>query len=262
MARLNLICNGMMLFDEIDDHTVQIVIPNISGHVRRFCKDPKPAQNVLEPLAVGAYSLSGPPPTATPLRDLINPDRYLVLKQGVVELDMAAAQPVSAIVRVPKPSYTRLFRASEPTGSVFGDTSTDTAFAIPTIHHDVVVFSYVDLPPDTVLTLERQTGGPLASVTTQADEIINWVLYSTEQAPLPGGSDPHATEFKTILKVDGQATDFSLSAIGLKDGPHSTGVGMSPHHMAAFHELPPTPMGSVIELESGDLGCSGAARAR
>lgn len=259
MARLNLICNGMMLFNEVDPQHVQIVIPDITGHVRKFCGDPKPAQDKLVDLPIGGYQLQGPTATAGALRTLISPDRYLIVRKDTVTFDQAAAAAVSAIVTVPMPPLVRLFRASEPTASVFGNTPVTAAFARPRIHHDIVVFSYVNLPAGINLTIQPQAGPPLATTTPAAGDIVNWVLYSTEKAPLIGGAPPHVTALNDLLILNAAHTDFSLSGIGLKDGLHSTGIGMSAHHMAAFHELPPTALGSVIGLDSGDLGCSGVA---
>jgi hypothetical protein len=256
MPRFNLICNGMMMFREVDATHVQIVIPDIQAHVRKYCTDTKPAKSNLKDLPIGKYQLQGVPAVAGSLRKLINPDEYLVLKKATVEFDEAAAGPISAVLTVPKPGSVRLFRASEPTASVFGGTSVSTAFAKPHTHHDVVVFCYKNIPAGTV-RLQTDAGAVLASATPGADDIVSWVLYSTEEDPMAGGDPPHPTTLNNLLQVGGVHTDFSLSAIGFKDGLHSTGIGVSSHHMAAFHELPPTPLGSVVDLNSGDFGCSG-----
>ncbi len=68
---------------------------------------------------------------------------------------------------------------------------------------------------------------------------------------------PHDTAINNLLKVGGAHTEFSLSAIGFKDGAHKTGIGISMYAMAAFHELPQDPQGSVVDLNCGDFGCSG-----
>jgi hypothetical protein len=260
MPRFNLICNGMMLFREMDATNVQIVIPHIEGHVRKYCTEKKPAKSNLNDLPAGKYQLQGVPAEAGSLRKLISPDEYLVLKKDTVAFDEAAASPISAIIAVPKPGLVRLFRASEPTASVFGKTPVSTAFAKPHTHHDVVVFCYKDVPLGTV-SLLPEAGAALASATPGADDIVSWVLYSTEEDPITGGDPPHPTTLNNVLQVGGINTDFSLSAIGFKDGLHSTGIGVSAHHMAAFHELPPKPLGGVVDLNSGDFGCSGVVLA-
>jgi hypothetical protein len=47
MARLNLICNGMMFFNEVGDE-LQIVMPEIKGHIRGYCVDPEPTKDGME----------------------------------------------------------------------------------------------------------------------------------------------------------------------------------------------------------------------
>lgn len=262
MGRLNLICNGMMIFDDFDETTVKIVMPTIEGHVRKYFVGDRPYQNGTVDLQVGSYELVGPPPSDKKLIGLISPRQYLCILKGPVEVDFDKAAQTSAIVTVPKPKLVRLFRASEPSGSVFGDTPANVAHDTPATHHDVVVFSYFDLSSGTSIQLKDGNGNILASVGAIAGQTINWVLYSDEADPLTFGMLAHPTDgLNELLKIGGAGTHptFQLSAIGRKDGAHSTAIGVTPLHMAAFHELPETDTGVPVQLHSGTMGCSGAA---
>jgi hypothetical protein len=255
MARLNLICNGMMLFHEVGDGTLQIVIPSIEGHIRKYGSHPEPAQNLLTDLPVGLYALNGPTSSGAALRSLMNPDQYLMLNKKLVSVNLEAAALVSAIVTVPMPTLIRLHRASEPTGSVFGSPAMQAAaHAVPTIHHDVVVLSYLNLPAGMNIAL-----GSLISETATTDGIFNWVLYSTEAEPLRGGAAHSTGALNNLLIFQGAPTDFALSAIGPKDSPHATGSGMSHLHMSAYHELPAEPAAPVTQALTGYDGCTGLA---
>jgi hypothetical protein len=256
MARLNLICNGMILFNQLDDRRVEIVIPTVAGHVRSFCSEDVPTQTNLSPVPVGSYSLAGPTATPGSLRDLIETKHYLVLKQNVVAFDRPQAVATSAIITVPMPPSIRLFRASEPAGDglgPFGSTDPQVAYAVPRLYHDVVVFCYPDVPAGTTVSID-----PLASVVAGETEAINWIFYSTDRSAVTEDSGPHVTSLNDLLTVNGRKTDFSLSAIGFRDGSHSTGVRVKARHMLAFHELPLDDSHPPIDLESGELGCSGA----
>jgi len=77
MARLNLICNGMMLFNATNDGNVQIIIPAIVGHRRGYCTAPNPAQDQVRNLATGSFRLNGPVSSGLKLSALLGPDRYL-----------------------------------------------------------------------------------------------------------------------------------------------------------------------------------------
>ncbi len=260
MARFNLICNGMMLFREVNSSWVEIIIPTIPGHVRKICTKEVPAKSNLDDLAIGQYDLQGVAPVPASLRQLINPRQYLVLKRDGVVYNEAAAIAVSAIITVPMPDLVRLFRASEPKASVFGGTPQSVAFEKPRIHHDIVAFCYTNVQPGTI-TLQLQAGNATATAPVVADDIISWVLYSTDEDPLLPHDLPHDTAINNLLQVGGVNTEFSLSAIGFKDGPHKTGVGVSMYAMAAFHELPQNPQGEVADLNCGDFGCSGVVLA-
>ena len=260
MARLNLICNGMMLFNEQEDGTVQIIVPDICGHLRKFCGVPNPTQSTMMDLPTAAYDLIVPVKHKVSLRSMLSPEHYLFLDNSVVSLDQAAAAKVSAIVTVPMPSLVRLFRASEPSGSVFGGTIPKAAFARPGVHHDIVVFSYCDLSAGTKVAMGVNGNPPLAVATLSDTDILNWIVYSTEEYALAIGAPPHSTDaLNNLLTFDGQKTDFSLSGIGKKDGAHSTGIGIMEVHMSAIHELPKLMGGPTSLFVSGDLGCSGGA---
>lgn len=192
------------------------------------------------------------------LVSLISPKTYLVLRKGSVILDQTAAEKVSAIFTVPMPSVVRLFRASEPSKSVFGTTPTDAAYAVPAVHHDVVVFSYVGLSEETEVMFKPPSSSGIRPHTTTVGKFTNWILYSTEK---PDTRPPHSTKPLNdllLLTMDGKHTDFSLSSEDPKDGPPATtGIGASEEHLLAFHELPPSKGRQVGKL-STDSYCSGS----
>lgn len=266
MTRFNLVFNGMILFNEIDNALVQVIIPKIDNHVRAFTSASKPARDRLIFLDTTTYVVSGLPaaPANAALRPLIPSMYYLLLKSGTVTINQAGAAAVSSIFQVPIPQIVRLFRASEPTANVFGSTTTSAAFDNPTVYHDIVVFSYTDIAPSTKISFKEQVATtPLATVTTPSNDVtINWVVYSTEGQAITDNRDKHVTAFNDFLLVNGQPTDFSLSAIGLKDVPYSSGAGLTPDHMKAVYELNLTASTLPAEEVSGVLGCSGGAIVR
>ncbi len=175
MARFNLICNGMMLFREVNSSWVEIIMPTIPGHVRKIGTKEVPAKSNLDNLGVGRYQLQGPSPVAASLRQLINPRQYLVLQRNLVEYNEAAAAAISAIITVPMPDLVRLFRASEPKASIFGNTPLSVAFERPRIHHDIVAFCYNNVPAGTI-ALQPQNGNATATANVGADDIVTWCL--------------------------------------------------------------------------------------
>jgi hypothetical protein len=259
MPRFNLICNGMMLFRNTGDGYVDIVIPPADGHVRRIGFIDPPTQQNLVDLPTGKYDLLLPPGETGTLHQRMSPSMYLVLRSDKVEYDQAAAERISAIVRVPMPPLVRFFRASEPAIDVFGDGSGSTpeeaAFARPRVHHDVVVFSYPCLKAGTKVAIRPVER---ANFTLKKEDAhFNVMLYSTEEKRLSKKTPRHPTSLNQILKVNGQPTHFTLSGIGKKDAGHPTQVGMTARHMAAFFELPRT-QHDTSRKRSGELGCSGA----
>ena len=246
-----------MIFYEADKTSIQIVMPYIEGHIRAICTASQPAQDQMQPLATGAYSLNGPSATASLLKDLIVPGYNLVLQKELVEVDLVAAAEVSAIITVPMPKSVRVFRGSEATGNVFGNTDPGIAFQVPMAFHDVVILSY-QVDPKTTISIDGP-GGALATAVTVADESINWILSSTDEKPVFGPGLAHPTAaLNSLLKIKatGKTTDFSLSAIGAKDAFLNTGTGISRAQLSAYHELPATNMGNLIDLNCSDDGCT------
>src|SRR5438128_5711767 len=113
MSRLNLICNGMMFFNEAGDR-LQIVVPDIPGHVRKFCSDPQPAKSNLVDVPIGDYEVDIPRSNQAPLAELLDANGYVLLDASKVKFDEDRARKVSAFITVPKPTIIRLYRASEP----------------------------------------------------------------------------------------------------------------------------------------------------
>jgi hypothetical protein len=295
MSRLNLVCNGMMLFNEAGAY-IQIVIPTIEGHVRKFCVDPKPAKDNLVDLPAGCYQLNVPSTSTAPLRDLLDGSEYVVLDGNKVAFSEDIARPTSAIVTVPKPDVVRLYRASEPTSvpAMLGNCS-NVVVRTPSVANDIVVLSYTRIPPATKVSLTAigKESQSLASATTTSGPIpvtITWVLYSNEKTPFSFLREPvelsgaefaeavapqkHPTRLNDFLTLTGRGasqrtsgpmnTTLDLSGIGKMDGPPTnTPIGLTSRQLLLFHELPDSnSAGATIPHQvSGEAGCSGAARA-
>jgi len=283
MARLNLICNGMMFFNEVGNQ-LEIVIPDIQGHVRKFCADPQPAKDRLVDVSVGEYQLNVPGGNTARLADLLDSSGYVTLDGNKVTFKRDVAKNISAIFTVPKPSVIRLFRASEPLAGfdMLGNCKS-TVVHTPTVAHDIVVLSYKDIPEGTAVSIGPSRRTPLATATLLPFSFVNWILYSNEISPfaLPMELSPaldealnkalapmrHATPLNTFLEVKAvsgmtpSATTLTLSGIGKKDAPASTAIGISALQQFLFHELPLTHGGAVVTPASGEPGCTGAALA-
>lgn len=247
MSRLNLICNGMMLFNEVDADHVDIYIPTLDTppHKRAYCLDPSPAKSNVVTLKVGAYELTGPKSSGRALADLFDADGCIVLSNNVVDFDDTTAAASSAVITVPKPDLIRLFRACEPNTSVLG--SSPSGAQEPTLMHDIAVLSYRNIPQDAILKLFSEVAASSASV-------FNWILYSNE---VNGPSRVSHSGLNDFLTIAGKNTDFVLSNFGDQDASFQTamGVGMDPIHMQMYHELPATPAVRP-NLTSGPAGCS------
>ena len=243
MSRLNLICNGMMFFNEVGDR-LQIVIPDIEGHVRMFCSDPKPTKDKLRPLPVGRYELAVPASNKTPLRYLLDGSGYVLLDGRKVNFDEERAKPISAIIDVPKPDIIRLYRASEPLSldGMLGNCR-ESVVRTPTVAHDIVVLSYTKIPDGTAVGLAPTGSSAVPLATTRMAELapISWIVYSNEKTPFAldfdavRGTDQqyaeamaasrHPTALNDFLTVNikaaqaGVGTTLQLSGIGKKDGP-------------------------------------------
>ena len=257
MSRFNLICNGMMIFHEQGDH-VQIVIPTIPSHVRKFCSAPKPARSNLVDLPVGQYRLSGLKANPAPLRKLFDPMGYVVLQQGPVSLSESKASRTCAVITVPKPTLVRFFRPGEPDdNSKFLGRCSKAIHAMPSVLHDIVVFSYTHLPAGLELSLGAGMKEPVAIKKIVETGAINWAVYSNEGLPLQTGSS-HATALNDFLSLDGKKTNLVLSGIGPKDGVcDAIPIGLGRFHLALYHELPEKPKGDIKTKDSGEPICSG-----
>lgn len=281
MARLNLICNGMMLFNEVRDY-LQIVIPDIPGHVRKFCANPLPAQDVLVDVPVGDYNLSLPGVNKARLADLLDSTGYITLDGNKVAFQEAEARKISAVITVPKPNIIRLFRASEPLpGFDMLGNCKQSVTRVPTVAHDIVVLSYKEILDGTAIGIEPRVGAALATAKLTPFSTVNWMLYSNEINAFPLKLDfanvsdadfedalaplRHPTPLNTFLQVKvamgmGTApTTLSLSGIGKKDAPADSAIGMTARQQFLFHELPATSGGPIVTIVSGEPGCTGAA---
>ena len=284
MSRFNLICNGMMFFNEVNDR-LQIVIPDIDGHVRKFNQDPVPTKASLMDLPIGRYTLDLPSSNRMPLTELLDGAGYVVLDGRRVAFNEERAARISAIIDVPKPTIIRMYRATEPLpGFDMLGNCRDLVVRTPRIAHDILVLSYKEIPVGTSVGLESAKGTAVAAGRTAMLSTINWMLYSNEKAPFPaelafaGPPDlelnaalapfRHPTEINTFLEIDElggtgrRATTLQLSCIGKKDAPpSSTAIDVSDRHLFLFDELPDDPQSAVVQPRSGPGGCSGGARA-
>ncbi len=250
--RLNLICNGMMLFHETGKF-VEIVIPNIKDHHRRICFDPEPSLDNLECLPVGEYSLDLLPASGK-LLHRVSPLFHLMAKKSEVEFNRTKAAKVSAIITVPMPDHLRLFRSCEPNRCVFPQGQEDLCFARPLIHHDIVVFSY-EITDVAKLAIIGPDGKPLPHPPLTGAGPFNWELYSTEGKidPLKDCGDPKAVYLDSIndvLTQKGKPTNFVLDHMSDgKDDAYKTSIGVCAVHMKTIDELAPP-------FHSGEFGCT------
>jgi hypothetical protein len=281
MPRLNLICNGMMLFHEAGDR-LQIVIPEIQGHVRKFGSSDTPVKSNLQDLPNGDYEMTGAWSSNELLSDLLDATGYVTLDGDKVKFHEHRARKVSAIFSVPKPTIIRLYRASEPLeGFDLLGNCQHAVIDTPVIVHDIMVLSYKDIPAGTTVSIGPRGGPPLATATLQGSLVVpNWVLYSDEQNPFPiveplKLSDAqinniltplrHSTPLNSFLELRSvgggshQPTTLSLSGIGRRDTPCTPAIGATDRHLFLFHELPDQAGDPVITPVCGEAGCSGAA---
>jgi hypothetical protein len=253
----------MIYFHEVDKTSIDIVIPKPAGHVRKVgTSDRKPAKSTLVDLPTGLYSIEGPKSSRQNLRDLFDPHAYLVLKKSKVKFDRKAAEAICAIVRVPKPNLVRFFRSSEPTlVDIFGDPPhpNGVAYRKPEVVNDVVVLTYLDLKPATVLTLASE-GRQMTSRKCGETRFINWYLHSNEERRLVRADDRHDTDLNSFLKIGKRNTHFVLSGVGPKEVHHDIrGTGLGASSLAGYAELPVEP-GVPIDLKHcGQLGCTGGS---
>jgi hypothetical protein len=273
----------MMLFNEVGDR-LQIVIPDIQGHVRKFCSNPKPSKDQLVDLPVGSYRLEVPASGTAPLMHLMDGSGYVLLDGRNVTFDEAQAKQVSAIVDVPKPDIIRLFRAAEPASltTLLGNCHSS-VLRTPIVTHDIVVLSYTNIPDPTDVALVGPNPEPLAKATTVPLTPITWILYSDEETPFAMELDPatahkdqlaealsavrHPTSLNDFLDLQLKSeapvdTALQLSGIGVSDlQPSATAIGITDRQLLLYYELPETEDDLLAQQRCGPGGCSGAARA-
>jgi hypothetical protein len=273
--RFNLICNGMMLFNELDDQFLEIVVPEIlpagpgdqSGHVRRFTVEQLPtAQSMLKELPVGEYEIAGLTPTnVRPLSKIFDPRMAVVLKKGdkgnpqAVFFDRLAASKTCAIIKIPKPDVVRYYRGGEPVRDPLNNCA-PAAFDQPRLAYDIAVLSYRSVQLGTIVRLMR-ANNPKPYASKQIPFLgFSWTVYSNDENPNVG---PHETMLNDFLSISGAAADLNLSALGEKDGPCATGVpSIVKEQMSLFHEMPKDAGNPVPTLNSSEVICTFAVLSR
>lgn len=255
MARFNLICHGMMLFVEEGDY-IRIRIPEIEGKahdykygdpapesegpcdIRRLKDLPKTVELKLE---ISGYKA----PTGA-LRYVLSAKDHLMVKT-------TAAEPYGTArteIRIPKPNVIRGFRPVELySRNVFGCTHTNVAIAEPTVLHDALMFSYLDLADRT------QVG--MSSYSTSLKYPGATLCVYSQDTSSSGGTE-HPTAINDLLWLKSASPghpDFQLSDIGQPDGPPSMNPAKTAIHTCHVCNLKEMGKGT---FQTDATGCVGA----
>jgi hypothetical protein len=180
------------------------------------------------------------------------------LKKDEILLDREAAEHVSAIIRVPKPTLIRLYRGCEPETDVFGETSHEVAYSVPKTHHDVLVFSYLDFHREKVSLGEIADAQLTDSLPVRP---VTWIIYSTDKVDRSKENKHKTANLNDLLRTrGGEHTKFDLSVVAANDGAPDTVIGLHPEHLAAVRDLPPDVTKGNFSVGCGAMSCTGIIR--
>ncbi len=254
MTSFNLVCHGMILFQELKNHC-QILIPDSPPH-RNMQGSPQPGigcdPSPLQPLLEADFVLDGIPDRPRPATFARFKDNYLLLSAAQLEV-----VPLHALISmtIPRPDVLTLSRTvplAKPR-AIFGSTPSTVAVAIPSQLHDVVIFSYNDLVPGTTIRIGQWFSATMRQTTQTL------CLYSQEVDPVTAGSD--FTAINSLLRLsDGSAPNLQLAHTGRADDAQGIpGLGLDVCKLKNLFELFHPTVSRAPELLTDPTGCTGAA---
>jgi len=215
MARLNLICHGMMLFVE-GDKSLNILVPEIDQHDFRIGS---PGGTSCGPFPVelpsARYDLTGIAPGSAGGLQSLDPGQHLLLHADKFTV---VGRPRITIA-APKPNRVHLFRQVRPSeGStadvIFGNVPRDTALGEPDVLHDIIALIFEGIADGTTVAF-----GTVQSHVLSDAAPTNICVYSqVGPSSMPndtGTRARHDTGLNALLELrDGRHPEFMLSAVG------------------------------------------------
>lgn len=232
MNRFNFFCHGLLWVVE-DGGFLELLVPEISSH---DYKHGQPANGLsgLHALPPGEdWELTGVPSSGERLLSMLSPQSNLVLRKSSFTIDRSKARNR---FRLPKPNLIRKFRATEVPPSIIGTVPAAAIVRVPKLSHDVVCFSYTDLPPTANVALL----GPGGKSFPFSDPIATaWCLYSQPSTPEQVGHD--IAPMNEILRFTGTQSrpDFNLALHTFSDQAHDVAKakGFNKTHLLSLLEL-------------------------